>query len=335
MPPNLFLDSEPVTDLTYSLGSTSKRWLKAWVGTLSVKTLLEAGIDDTTAGANYNYGDAANVGGASRWYNGATADTTYNYFVAIPDTSGSYIKLGTDLDDDLFKFYGVGNLGAKGSFISENAVSLIRDVDNDSLRISGGSDATFAAGGIDGAVISLFGRTSSFKPGSFIAYFMTGASYELRKTTEDGVTTLLLEVDENGKLEVLAGADFGGDLTPNNGHYMSTQTTEPTGDLTGTTLNDGAGSGAVFAVTAGSTDSAGSFTITAGNGTPGAGKAGKLVFNIAFAAAPIAIVVTAKDVDGVDKEVYITGAATTGFDVNFNQALAASEVVEFYYQVIG
>ncbi len=155
--------------------------------------------------------------------------------------------------------------------------------------------------------------------------------------TDIGVDTIVTSIDAlTGEWTFLFNTLFSGaDVTVDDGHYMSTQTTEPTGDLTGTTLNDGAGSGAVFAVTAGSTDSAGSFTITAGNGTPGVGKAGKLVFNTAFAAAPIAIVVTAKDVDGVDREVYITGASTTGFDVNFNGALAASEVVEFYYQVIG
>ena len=118
------------------------------------------------------------------------------------------------------------------------------------------------------------------------------------------------------------------------GHIQANQTTAPTSSLTGTTLNAGGGSGAVFAIDSGSTDTAGSFTITAGNGTPTAGKAGKLIFNQAMQAAPKTIIVSSKDADGTNNQIYVTSPAVNGFDVNFNTALGASEVVEFYYWVI-
>lgn len=118
------------------------------------------------------------------------------------------------------------------------------------------------------------------------------------------------------------------------GKLASTQTTAPTTTLTSTTLNDGGGSGASFTVTAGSTDTCGSFTITAGNGTPGAGIAGQLVFNAAFLATPKMVLVTSKDADGTNNQIYITSVSTSAFTVNFNSALSASEAVEFYYLVI-
>ena len=89
-----------------------------------------------------------------------------------------------------------------------------------------------------------------------------------------------------------------------------------------------------FAITAGSTDTAGSFTITAGNGTPGVGIAGQLVFDTAYPAAPKMVVLTSRDADGTNNAVYISAAGTTSFEVSFNTALSASEVVDFYYMVI-
>lgn len=118
------------------------------------------------------------------------------------------------------------------------------------------------------------------------------------------------------------------------GHFTSEQTTAPTSTLTTTTLNDGGGSGAAITVTTGSTDMAGSFTVTAGNGTPGAGIAGQIVFNSAFTAAPKSVVFTSKDADGVDNQIYCSATSTTNFTISFNSALSASEAVEFYYIVI-
>jgi hypothetical protein len=122
--------------------------------------------------------------------------------------------------------------------------------------------------------------------------------------------------------------------TQGGAHFRASQDTAPTTTLTSTTLNDGGGSGAAFTVTAGSTDMAGSFTVTAGNGTPTAGIAGQLVFQAGYTAAPKSIVVTSKDADGTNNDIYISAAGTASFTVSFNTALSASEAVEFYYVVI-
>jgi len=120
-----------------------------------------------------------------------------------------------------------------------------------------------------------------------------------------------------------------------NCHIESLQNTAPTTDLTSTTLNDGAGSGAAIAVTAGSSDNAGSIQITAGNGTPGAGIAGQIVFNFAYASAPKSVILMPKDADAVDLQPYISSVSTTEFQISLNAAMDADEVAEWYYWVIG
>jgi len=119
-----------------------------------------------------------------------------------------------------------------------------------------------------------------------------------------------------------------------NGHLKSTQATAPTATLTSTTLNDGGGSGAAIAITAGSTDASGSFTVTAGNGTPTAGIAGQLVFNTAYTSIPKAVLFSSKDSDGTDNQIYYNSVGTASFQINFNSTLSSSEAVEFSYWVI-
>jgi hypothetical protein len=143
---------------------------------------------------------------------------------------------------------------------------------------------------------------------------------------------LVANADADAGTQLALWVDAG--LSRFDGHINSTQTTAPTTTLTNTTLNDGAGSGAAIAVTAGSTDTAGSFTVTAGNGTPTAGIAGQVVFNVAYVSAPKSVIVTSKDADGVDNQIYITNVGTTSFEISFGTTLAASEAVEFYYWVI-
>lgn len=118
------------------------------------------------------------------------------------------------------------------------------------------------------------------------------------------------------------------------GHISSFQQTAPTATLTSTTLNDGAGTGASITVTTGSTDTAGSFTVTAGNGTPTAGVAGQIVFNAAYSMAPKTVQFGYKDADGVTKGIYCATTTTGQFEISFQTALAASEAVEYYYWVV-
>lgn len=118
------------------------------------------------------------------------------------------------------------------------------------------------------------------------------------------------------------------------GGFATVQTTKPVGTLTNTTLNDGGGGGAGVVVTTGSTDMCGSVRFTAGNGVPAAGIAGQIVFHVPYLATPKMVLLTSKDADGTDNEVYVSDTSTLSFQVSFNRRLDASEVVDFYYLVI-
>jgi len=155
-----------------------------------------------------------------------------------------------------------------------------------------------------------------------------------------GLTTVgtdyLLTGNGAGALSAEADLTFSSTaLVVNNHHILSDQTTAPTTDLTGTTLNDGGGSGAACVVTVGGTDSAGHVTITAGNGTPGAGLACLIVFDMAYVTAPKSVQLTCADFDCANRDVYVSARIAASFSIAFAQALAASEVVELTWWVVG
>ncbi len=119
------------------------------------------------------------------------------------------------------------------------------------------------------------------------------------------------------------------------GKVISAQATAPTATLTSTTLNDGAGSGATITVAAGSTDTAGSFTITAGNGVPGAGIAGQIVFNAAYASAPKVCQVQATTTGGTARLAFVSALATWSFTVSVDVAFVSSSAHSFSYVCLG
>lgn len=112
------------------------------------------------------------------------------------------------------------------------------------------------------------------------------------------------------------------------GHVKSTQTTAPT---IGTPIN--CGTTPTAAVTASSTDSAGSFTITAGTGSPTTCDT-IFTFNNTFGAAPKSIILTPSTATGGAKDIYVSASSATTFTVKLNTSPAASEANTYYYQVI-
>lgn len=118
-------------------------------------------------------------------------------------------------------------------------------------------------------------------------------------------------------------------LTLTNAHFKSIQTTAPT---IGTPSN--CGTTPTAAVTAASTDSAGSFTITAGTGTP-SNCAAVITFNTAYGAAPKSIIVTPKGSGtAAAKQIYVSASVAGSFTVTMNVAPAASEADSYYYWVV-
>jgi len=118
-------------------------------------------------------------------------------------------------------------------------------------------------------------------------------------------------------------------------HLASLQQNVPTTTLTNTTLNDGGGSGASITMVGSASDMRGGVQVVAGGGgTPGAGIAGQIVFNQAYATAPKMVILTAANAGAADKEMYVNAIGTTSFEVAFNAALGVGEQADFYYMVV-
>lgn len=120
-----------------------------------------------------------------------------------------------------------------------------------------------------------------------------------------------------------------------NAHINSTQTTAPTisAPLSCGTADYSA------SVTAGSTDSAGSFTINAGTGTPRNTCDTVITFNTAYTTAPKAVIVSPGNSSNAassagQKALNVSAITTTSFTVRMNVNPAASEVNTWYYWVI-
>ncbi|MEQ1911914.1 MAG: hypothetical protein ABMA15_24050, partial [Vicinamibacterales bacterium] len=72
---------------------------------------MQLGTDDTTQGTLYLYGDSGTAGGAMRFYNAASEDTTAEYFL-IEANSHLYIGPNTDTDQFIIKQSGGAQLTA-------------------------------------------------------------------------------------------------------------------------------------------------------------------------------------------------------------------------------
>ena len=120
-----------------------------------------------------------------------------------------------------------------------------------------------------------------------------------------------------------------------NAHIKSTQTTAPT---ISAPLRCGT-AGYSASVAAGSTDLAGSFTISAGTGTPRDTCDTIITFNTAYNTAPKAVMVSPGNCSNAancsaHKELNVSAVTTTSFGVKMNNNPTASEVNTWYYWVI-
>ena len=128
-------------------------------------------------------------------------------------------------------------------------------------------------------------------------------------------------------------------LTLDNAHFKSTQTNAPT---IGTPTNCGTSPTAVFSV--GSTDTAGSFTITVGTGGLSTTCNTVVTFNKPYAVAPKSIIITfTQAIGGANVPLWfasIPASSTTGFTIKeasldllgYNHA--AGDIDSYYYCVV-
>jgi hypothetical protein len=150
---------------------------------------------------------------------------------------------------------------------------------------------------------------------------------------QNSISTPLFTVDTtNMTLTVSGTAATFSKLLLSNSHFASTQTTAPT---IGTPTN--CGTTPVAAVTAGSTDTAGSFSITTGTGGTSSSCDTVVTFNKPYSSAPKSIIVVGKsDAASANRQVYVSNETTTDFTVKFGTSAggANSTTYTFSYWAI-
>lgn len=130
---------------------------------------------------------------------------------------------------------------------------------------------------------------------------------------------------------VATAVEFDGTLTLKS-HLLTTQTTAPTASV-GAALG---GTGAAVAITAGSTDEAGTITFTAGSSGSGAGTLSVVTFNTTFSAAPKAILLTPANANaGNSPDVYVAAKAAGSFTLATFGTVGSGFPWVYHYFVIG
>jgi len=240
-----------------------------------------------------------------------------------------------------------GNIG------SDNGYSYTAGISG-ALSVSGGSDTwqsgpdngmpaafpTVAASGQN--LASVYASYSSSGPALTInqygALTQDGASLFQDPTdstqalqVEDSLGDVLFTADTADMVIDVAGSnsDFA-TLTLANAHFGSTQATPPS-----IASPTNCGSGATAAVTSGSTDSAGSYTITTGTGAPTTCNTA-ITFHSPYATTPKSITLTAGSQNAANLNGYVNDSAitSTGFATGTGSSPATSTTYTWNYWVV-
>jgi len=149
-------------------------------------------------------------------------------------------------------------------------------------------------------------------------------AFELQKSTG----TPLLIADTTNMVLTVQGTDIAfSSLALTDAHFKSMQTTPPT---IATPTNCGTTPSA--AVAAGSTDTAGSFTITTGTGGTSSTCDAVLTFHKAYGAAPKSIIVVGKaDAASAARQIYVSTANATTFTVSFGVSAGGANSTTYSY----
>ncbi len=275
-----------------------------------------------------NAGDAVYYASTQRILVGGSLDLIGLGGQGLGDTSGA--GTGGSLTAANGSF--TGSLQVQGAVSLADALSVDKE-----LRVGGSAlfqnqaDSTTAFQVQSSAGTNLLAVDTS---GSVVYIGVTGST-NVNSTihigdSTSGIQTITIgSTNSSSAVTIQAGS---GDITLK-GHVQSTQTTKPT---IGTPSNCGTGSPSA-AVTNSSTDSAGSFTITAGTGSPTTCDT-IITFNATYGTAPKSIILTATKAVGsatavLSAQVNASAAGTFTVQIAPTNA-AASGVYSFYYWVI-
>ena len=229
-----------------------------------------------------------------------------------------------------------GVVNASGAINGASVVATSTVTANTSLNT--GTGAGTARVDVSGNLVNI-GNFTSTAGSTFITTGATGFTFKpgTNNATAFAIqnaaaSTTIFNIDTSGLIVTVGGTSTTfGSLTIANAHIKSTQTTAPTIGTPAT-----CGTGPTAAVTASSTDTAGSFTITSGTGSTGICST-IVTFANAYGAAPKAIIVTTTTAVGTATgllEGDITATSTTSFTIRLNTSGTVSTKYSFYYMVI-
>ncbi len=223
----------------------------------------------------------------------------------------------------------IGTANAANTIQVGNITDAIAQTINIGNNATASSTDTIAIGNL----LSTSTTTIQGGTGAGAISIQAGTSGTISIGTVNNLNVVIGKSGGTGTLTVNGNSTFNGNLVVTNGHIKSTQTTAPT---IGTPSNCGTSPSA--AVTASSTDTAGSFTITAGTAGGYTTCDVTITFNTAYGAAPKSIILQPTTAVGSAtglKPAQVSATSTTTFTVKLTTAPGGdSEVNGFYYIVI-
>lgn len=309
--------------ITATLSASTKYWLVYWTNV----------TDGNHNGQNFISGYAGPntfYQAFAAWQSGASN--------GMPTTFPSGTGPSSGYETSIYATYAAPitalSMNASGDLTS-NGTLLIQNSSSSAL------DVTDATGGtalyVDGGSHFVGVNTSNTNGFNFVvngtsAFGGVNNTQDFRVVNALGLA--LLNADTSGLILTVGGSSTAfATLLLNNAHVSSTQTTAPT---ISTPLNCGTTPSA--SVTAGSTDSAGSFSLTAGTGTITGPCTTTITFNQTYGAtAPKSVLVTPTTAIGTSPQGAIgvvSAVAPDSFTVTLPTNPAAGAVNSYYYWVI-
>lgn len=297
-----YFDDMAITDLSsgsaisaIDLGSTNAK-------VITIGNLNQIGATTIRGGS----GISIQSGAASTIINGGALSFTGNAASSLMTTSGALT-----LTSAATSTWGIGTAasGAGGDLTVRAG--------------QGGSD-----GNNDGGDLVLQGgaRNGSGAPGSVIIKPPTDTTDTFQIQNSSSVSFLVAD-SSTKKISIIGTSGSFANVTLSNAHFSSTQTTAPT---VGTPINCGITPTA--AVTAGSTDTAGSFSITTGSGSTATSCDTTLTFNSAYTNTPKSIIVVGKtDAASVARQIYISNSSTTSLTTTFGVSAGGANSVTYSF----
>lgn len=302
-----YFDDMTITDLSSASAVSSIN-----IGKTNAKIVTIGNLNQVGATSIYG-GSGINLNGGSAGINvtGGVLNFTGNAASSLTTTSGALT-----ITSAASATWGIGTASSGvGGDLTLRAGRGGTDANND------GGDLFLQGGAANG----------TGAPGSVIVKPQTDTA-DIFQIQNNAGTAFLVADATNKRISVAGTSTSFASLSLDNAHFRSTQTTAPT---IGTPTN--CGTTPTAAITAGSTDSAGSLSITTGTGGTAASCDVTITFNQAYGASPKSIIVVGKvDAASAARQIYVSSASATTFTTSFGTSAggANSTTYSFSYWVI-